>query len=123
MAFNMAIADSLIAVNPCKGVELPRPDDDEIHPLTPDQVDTLLTLLDTLDQGHPHRNAALYHVAIRYGLRRCELIGLRWKDIDLERRELRCRPAPTGATGPWQNQASAPCDSTLARCGARAEMA
>lgn len=94
MAFNMAIP-KLITINPCKGVKLPKPDDEEIRPLDPDQVDTLLTLLDTyvLDkassQRRPHRMAALYHVAIRCGLREGELIGLRWSDIDLERRELR----------------------------------
>jgi integrase len=94
MAFNMAIP-KLITVNPCKGVKLPRPDDEEIQPLDPAQVDTLLTYLDTLildrasSEQCPHRNAALYHVAIRCGLREGELIGLRWKDIDLKRRELR----------------------------------
>jgi integrase len=94
MAFNMAIADGLLVTNPCKGVELPRPDDEEIYPLTPEQVNVLLTLLKTylLDKatsaGHPHRLLALDHLAIRCGLRQGELFGLRWKDIDLERREL-----------------------------------
>ncbi len=32
LALNMAIADGLLVTNPCKGVELPRPDDEEIHP-------------------------------------------------------------------------------------------
>ena len=36
----------------------------------------------------PHRNAALYHVAIRCGLRQGELFGLRWVDIDLNRRTI-----------------------------------
>lgn len=94
MTFNMAIADSLIVVNPCKGVELPRPNDDEIHPLTPAQVNTLYVLESyTLDKAsgarHPHRLFALYHLAIRCGLRQGELFGLRWKDVDLSRRELR----------------------------------
>lgn len=95
MAFNMAIADSLITLNPCKGVELPRPDDEEIHPLIPEHVNILLRSLETyvLDKAsgtqHPHRLWALYHLAIHYGLRQGELFGLRWKDIDLERRELR----------------------------------
>jgi integrase len=94
MCFNMAIP-KLITINPCRGVKLPRPDDDEIRPLDPIQVDILLTLLDTyvLDKAtgerKPHRNAALYHVAIRCGLREGELAGLRSKDIDLGRRELR----------------------------------
>ncbi len=95
MAFNMAIVEGLIVKNPCKGVKLPKPDDVEIVPLDPAQVETLLHMLDTfvLDQAggqrSPHRLAALYHVAIRCGPREGELIGLRWSDVDLARRELR----------------------------------
>jgi integrase len=94
LAFNMAIP-KLITTNPCKGVKLPLPDDEEIRPLDPEQVYHFLQYLDTLirdkatGQQRPHRNAALYHVAIRCGLREGELIGLRWSDIDLQRRELR----------------------------------
>jgi integrase len=77
------------------GVKLPPPDDEEIRPLDPEEVDIFLTYLDTLiydkatGEQRPHRNAALYHVAIRCGLREGELIDLRWSDIDLKRRELR----------------------------------
>jgi integrase len=88
MACNIAVTDGLIPKNPCAGVELPRPEDEEIHPLTAEQVGMLFTLLDIHDKGKPHRNAALYHVAIRCGLRQAELLGLRWKDIDLDRRVL-----------------------------------
>jgi integrase len=88
-AFNMAVEEGLLVKNPCTGVRLPRPDDEEVEPLTPEQVDTFLSLVDSLDRGRPHRNAALYHIAIRCGLRQGELIGLRWKDVDLGRRELR----------------------------------
>jgi integrase len=69
-------------------------DDDEIQPLTPEQVNLLLDALDTVDLDRasgtrrPHRNAALYYVAIRCGLRKGELLGLRWKDVDLKRRKL-----------------------------------
>jgi integrase len=95
MAFNMAIADGLLVTNPCKGVELPRPDDEEIHPLTPKQVNVLMATLQNHIAGkngrtnQPHRLLALYHVAIRCGLRQGELFGLRWKDVDFQRRELR----------------------------------
>jgi integrase len=95
MAFNMAIIEGLIVKNPCKGVKLPKPDDTEITPLDPAQVETLLHLLDTyvLDKATntrtPHRLAALYHLAIRCGPREGELIGIRWSDIDLVRGELR----------------------------------
>jgi integrase len=94
-ALNTAVADGLIPTNPCKGVELPQPDDEEITPLSPAEVDVLLNLVDAYDLDkatgvyHPHRQAALYHIAIRLGLRQGELLGLRWKDVDLERRELR----------------------------------
>ena len=93
-ALNTAVERGKIGANPCKGVELPQPDDDEIQPLTPEQVNILLDALDTADldkasrQRRPHRNAALYYVAIRCGLRKGELLGLRWKDIDLKRRVL-----------------------------------
>lgn len=88
-ALNTAVERGYILKNPCHGVELPQPDDEEIEPLTPVEVETLLAYVDTLDKGHPHRNAALYHVGIRCGLRQGELLGLRWKDVDLIRRELR----------------------------------
>jgi integrase len=84
-----------VTPNPCKGVELPDPEDDEIHPLDPTQIDALLDLVDTYNinratgEHSPHRNAALYHMNIRCGLRLGELIGLRRQDIDLERREIR----------------------------------
>lgn len=85
MACNIAVADGLIPKNPCKGVELPRPENEEIHPLTPEQSRQFLMFIDTRDKGQPHRNAALYHVAVRCGLRQAELLGLRWKDVDLTR--------------------------------------
>ena len=94
LALNVAVERDRLAKNPCRGVELPRPDDDEIQPLTPAEVHTLLHMLDTyvLDKASgrrsPHRNAALYHVALRCGLRQGELFGLRWIDVNLERRIL-----------------------------------
>lgn len=94
-ALNGAVSDGLLATNPCLGVELPRPDNDEISPLTPDEVNAFLHLVDNyeLDKAtktyRPHRLAALYHTAIKAGLREGELLGLRWADVDLDRRELR----------------------------------
>lgn len=94
-AMNGAVFDGLIPSNPCIGVELPRPDYDEMTPMTPEQVKHFLQMLDTYEevkdtkQHRPHRQAALYHVAIRCGLRKGELNGLRWRDIDLQRRQIR----------------------------------
>ncbi|HEU5100949.1 MAG TPA: hypothetical protein VFU22_18115 [Roseiflexaceae bacterium] len=105
MAFNMAIP-KLITINPCKGVKLPRPDDEEIHPLTAEQVNVLLDFLEiyVLDKAsgdrRPHRLMALYHIAIDCGLRQGELFGLRW-----------LTSAWSGASYVWPgrcNRASAP---------------
>jgi integrase len=93
-ALNTAVDRNRLAKNPCRGVELPRTDHDEIHPLTADESNHLLASLDALvldkktKERHPHRNAALYHVAIRCGLRQGELLGLRWTDIDFTKRVL-----------------------------------
>lgn len=94
-ALNGAVRDGVIGANPCAGVELPDGEHAEIEPLTPAEVATLLGLVDAYDYDRatdtyrPHRLAALYHVAIRCGLRQGELLGLRIQDYDPKRRELR----------------------------------
>jgi integrase len=62
--------------------------------MTPAQVKRFLQMLDTYElvqssgAQRPHRQAALYHLAIRCGLRKGEINGLRWRDIDFDRREI-----------------------------------
>ena len=82
-----------VSPNPCKGVELPDPEDDEIRPMEKPQIAALLELLGTRETGkvRPHRNAAPYHVYVKCGLRLSEAIGLRRQDLDLDRREIRVR--------------------------------
>lgn len=65
-----------------------RDDDDEGDPtkrLTAPQAQRLL------DSLADHRLYALYFLALTYGMRQGELIGLRWTDIDLEKREIHIR--------------------------------
>jgi integrase len=57
----------------------PRPNKKDIHPLTPTEARTLL------EAAKGERFEALYVLAITSGLRRGELLGLRWTDVDLER--------------------------------------
>lgn len=59
----------------------------KIHPLSPDQAH----LLQQAAKGE--RLEALYTVALSLGLRRGEILGLRWDDIDLERSTLRVNQA------------------------------
>jgi integrase len=54
-----------------------------MHPLSADEASALLKAV------HGERFEALYVVAITTGLRRGELLGLRWKDVDLESGVLR----------------------------------
>ncbi len=88
-AMTTAVNRDMLAKTPCRAIELPQPDDEEIQPLMPEQANTLLSTVDQWHHDGPHRLAALYHVAVRCGLRQGELLGLLHGDIDLERRQLR----------------------------------
>ena len=57
----------------------------EVQSLTPDQARTILAAIEQ------HRHYALIVVAVSYGLREGEILGLRWQDLDLERGVLRLR--------------------------------
>jgi integrase len=57
----------------------------EIKPLSADQSRALL------DAAKRHQLEAFYSAALLLGLRRGEVLGLRWSDIDFERRTLQVR--------------------------------
>lgn len=64
--------------NVAEAVRPPRAHRKEVRPLTRAQVRTLLAEA----QGDTYE--ALYAVAVTAGLKRGELLGLMWKDVDLE---------------------------------------
>jgi integrase len=76
-ALSQAVSDGLIPRN-AAAVKAPRPDPEEMHPLSADEARALLKV------AHGERFEALYMLAITTGLRRGELLGLRWRDVDLE---------------------------------------
>lgn len=76
-AFRKAIGDGLMAKNPCDGVDAPSPEDFEPTIYSEEQYSTLLNCL----IGHPMEAVIL--LAGMCGLRRGELMGLTWEDIDL----------------------------------------
>jgi integrase len=78
-ALKQAVRWGLVPYNVTEAVTSPRPNKKEIHPLTPREARTLL------EAAKGERFEALYVLAITSGLRRGELLGLRWTDVDLER--------------------------------------
>lgn len=76
-AFKKAIGDGLMAKNPCDAVDAPSPEDYEPTIYSEEQYSALLNLL----IGHPMEAVIL--LAGMCGLRRGELLGLTWEDIDL----------------------------------------
>ena len=66
-------------------MKAPRPVRKEIKPLTQEQAQAFL------DAARGDRFEALYIVALHCGLRQGELLGLRWKDVDIDAGTLQVR--------------------------------
>ncbi|MBA2374865.1 MAG: site-specific integrase [Rubrobacter sp.] len=77
-ALKQAVSDGLIPRNAVASVKPPQPRREEIRPLNRSQVRALFEAAS--DAG----SEALYVVAVTAGLRRGELQGLKWDDIDLD---------------------------------------
>ena len=76
----------LVAINVCDDVEeLPRQAQHEIQPLTPEQAQMLLQKI------HEHNLEALLTLALTTGMRKGEILALRWQDIDLQKNTLQIR--------------------------------
>jgi integrase len=83
-ALSQAVSDGIVPRN-AADVKAPRPTPEEMRPLSEDEARTFLKAARQSDE----RFEALYVLAITTGLRRGELLGLRWDDVDLERGTLR----------------------------------
>jgi integrase len=84
-ALQQAVRDDVLPRNVCDAVTAPRQTKKEMQPLTPEQAKRLL------ENVHEDRLRALYILAVTAGLREGELLGLRWEDVDLERKLLQIR--------------------------------
>ena len=79
----IAVANGIIARNPCDGVLLPRYERKEMMVLDENQVTKFLIA------AEESRYKALYHLAITTGMRFSELIGLKWSDINWDKRTIK----------------------------------
>lgn len=80
--YRRALRRDLVTSDPTKGLELRRPDGRRDRIASPEEARELLAAL-------PDEDRALWATALYAGLRRGELRGLRWSDVDLEGRMLR----------------------------------
>ena len=84
-ALETAVRWNLISRNVCDLVSPPRRKRFEIQPLSVEQVQQLLAV--TRD----HRQEALFLLALATGMRRGELLGLKWQDINFQAEMLQIR--------------------------------
>ena len=78
-AFNVAIKQGLISVNPCDAAELPAMVRKEIKPLTDAEIPIFLKAI----QGHPLEN--VFALCLFAGLREGECLGLSWNQVDFDK--------------------------------------
>jgi len=77
-AFKYAVRQGYLGRNPCDLVDAPSWKGRQMRTLTPVEVEVLLDLV---------QNSPIYpttYTAVSTGLRQAELLGLRWRDIDLD---------------------------------------
>ena len=82
-AYNLAMEQKLVTRNPADGCALPKVERKEMQTLPVEQLTSFLR--EAKDSGV----FALYYIDLTTGLRRGELLGLKWSDIDLEKGDLR----------------------------------
>jgi integrase len=95
--FGYAIQHKYVAANPCKGLKLPkRQDNDRVRFMTPTQLESVA---DFLDSQEPY--GLLTRFAAATGLRAAELMGLRVRDLDLLHKRVYVRQTLQCINGHW----------------------
>ncbi len=78
-AYSQALTWGTVGRNPCHGVKHASPKPRKAHILTTAQAREIVMAMDE----HPLK--AYFYLVLFQGMRRGEALGLRWKDVDLER--------------------------------------
>ena len=92
-AYNLAMEQKLVTRNPTQGCALPKVEHKEMKTLTADQLSAFFQ--EARDSGVYE----LYYLDLATGLRRGELLGLKWTDVDLNRGVLKIQRAISRQNG------------------------
>ena len=78
-----AVDMGIIASNPCENIKLPKPEKHEADYYSIDEVSALLSALERVSDTDLKYKVAIY-IALFGGLRKAEIMGLNWNDIDFD---------------------------------------
>ncbi len=82
-AFAQAVKEGLIGYNPLEAVDRPKVETKQFQIFTEEQARKFIMTA----KGHPYE--ALYYLALTTGMRKGEILGLKWSDVDWEKSMLR----------------------------------
>lgn len=107
-ALNAAVRERVLSWNPARDLDMPREERAKVTPWSAAEVGAFL------DGIADDRLANLFHLVAYLGLRRGEVLGLRWDDVDLVRRTVTIRQQIVHVNRGEQEQACEYCGAVHA---------
>lgn len=88
-AMKQAVKNQLILRNPAEATTPPKLEQKNVTAMGKGDIDNFLITLDTLTDSRLKRIAPAFKILLGTGLRRGELLGLRWRNIDSDNRKIK----------------------------------